>query len=95
MKTLRLPFDAVLACAVLVWATPGTGAAPLPAKPGPATLTRVADVRSLSPDQAMAKVPVRVRGVVTLADPRPPFGAFYLQDNTAGIYVRRPLGPRR
>ena len=35
----------------------------------------------------MTRVPVPLRGVVTLADPRPGVGAFYFQDNTAGIYV--------
>jgi signal transduction histidine kinase/DNA-binding response OmpR family regulator len=87
LRTLRIPFYAVLACGILVCATLASEAVPLPAKPHPATLTTVADVRRLSPDQAMSGVPVRVRGVVTMSGPRPSLGPFYLQDSTAGIYV--------
>jgi len=82
LKAPRLARDAVVACGLLVGLTLAWGEAP-----PPATLTSVANVRSLSPEQAAARVPVRVRGVVTLADPPPRFGAFYLQDSTAGIYV--------
>ena len=82
LKTPRLARDAVLACGLLVRVTLAVGEAP-----PPATLTTVADVRRLSPERAAARVPVRVRGVVTLADPPPRFGAFYFQDSTAGIYV--------
>jgi len=55
------------------------------------TLTRIQDIRQLTPAQAEAGYPVRVRAVVTYYDPRPPNdpsgGDLFIQDSTAGIFV--------
>ncbi|HEY6252997.1 MAG TPA: histidine kinase [Candidatus Angelobacter sp.] len=47
-------------------------------------LTSVDEIRRLTPDQAQLGYPVRVRGVITDDIPRPDF---FVQDETAGIYV--------
>ena len=54
----------------------------------PATLpllTSARQVRDLSPGEAAWEYPVKLRGVVTLADQRT---QLYVQDETAGIYIR-------
>jgi signal transduction histidine kinase len=48
------------------------------------TLTRVDQIRRLSPEEAGKAYPVRIRGVVTMDAPAPDF---FVQDETAGIYV--------
>lgn len=48
------------------------------------TLTRVAELRALSPEDARQRYPVRLRGVVTLVFVR---GAFFLQDDTGGVLL--------
>ncbi|WP_221029424.1 histidine kinase [Actomonas aquatica] len=50
------------------------------------TLRNAADVLALSPERAAAGLPVTVTGVVTAADPAW-HGQFFVQDETAGIYV--------
>jgi len=50
----------------------------------PEILTKVDQVRKLSPEQAAQGYPVRVRGVVTGDVPSPDF---FVQDATAGVYV--------
>jgi signal transduction histidine kinase len=54
-------------------------------------LTSVDQVRRLSPDKAQLGYPVRIRGVITDDIPKPDF---FVQDETAGIYVEgnRALG---
>ena len=52
----------------------------------PAVITNAADVLALSPTQASNKIPVRVRGVVTAAEPGWR-GQFIVQDETGGIFV--------
>jgi signal transduction histidine kinase len=47
-------------------------------------LTSVDQLRRLSPDQAQLGYPVRIRGVITDDIPNPDF---FVQDETAGIYV--------
>jgi signal transduction histidine kinase len=47
-------------------------------------LTSVDQVRRLSPDKAQLGYPVRIRGVITDDIPKPDF---FVQDETAGIYV--------
>ena len=47
-------------------------------------LTSVDQVRRLTPDKAQLGYPVRIRGVITDDMPRPDF---FVQDETAGIYV--------
>jgi signal transduction histidine kinase len=54
-----------------------------PAKALP-TLTRVDQIRRLTPEQASLSYPVLVRGVITMDAPAPDF---FIQDATAGIYV--------
>ena len=49
-------------------------------------LTRVAQIRRLTADQARLGYSVELRGVITYNAPE--WGATFLQDSTAGIYVR-------
>ena len=62
----------------------------LPPKPLP-TLTKAAQVRRLSPEQASLGYPVRVRGVITMDAPAP---QFIVQDATAGIFVEGSVSPK-
>ncbi len=50
-------------------------------------LTAIQDIRSLTPEQAGRKLPVRVRGTVTTLSGYK--DSFFLQDRTAGIAVNR------
>src|SRR5579883_1988185 len=52
------------------------------------TLTRVTQIRHLTPEQAGLGLPVRIRGVITNDVPAPDF---VIQDSSGGIYV---LGDR-
>ena len=63
---------------------------PPAAKPLP-TLTRVDQIRRLSPEQASLRYPVLIRGVITMDAPAPDF---FVQDATAGIYVEGSVSPR-
>src|SRR5438128_12617220 len=49
-------------------------------------LTNAADVLSLSAEEALKGLPVRVRGVVTVAEPLWG-GQFFIQDQTSGVFV--------
>ncbi len=49
-------------------------------------LTHVAQIRKLSPGEAQRRYPIRVRGVLTYYMPE--LGVTFLQDSTAGIYVK-------
>ncbi|HEY2342663.1 MAG TPA: histidine kinase [Chthoniobacteraceae bacterium] len=53
---------------------------------GDPPLTTAAGVRSLPPEAARVRPPVRLRGVVTYSE-QTDFHAVFLQDDTAGIYV--------
>jgi signal transduction histidine kinase len=53
-------------------------------------LTRADQIRRLSPEQAAAGYPVRIRGVITMDAPAPDF---FVQDSTAGIYVEGRVSP--
>src|SRR5262245_22607964 len=64
---------------VLIVATPLV----LWSQPDP-VITRVDEIRRLTPDDAAKGHPVRIRGVVTMDAPAPDF---FVQDSTAGIYV--------
>jgi len=55
------------------------------------TLTHAEDVRHLTPEEAAKGYPVLIRGVVTMDAPAPDF---FVQDNTAGIYVEGNASPR-
>src|SRR5215472_5199588 len=54
----------------------------------PNLLTNAAQVLSLSGERAAQKVPVRVKGVVTAAEPTWG-GKFFVQDETSGVFVGR------
>jgi signal transduction histidine kinase len=47
-------------------------------------LTQAAEVRALTPEQAAAGYPVKLRGVITDAVPKPDL---FVQDKSAGIYI--------
>jgi signal transduction histidine kinase len=53
-------------------------------------LTSVDQVRRLTPDKAQLGYPVRIRGVITDDIPRPDF---FVQDETAGVYVEGSSSP--
>jgi signal transduction histidine kinase len=57
----------------------------------PATFVHVDQIRGLSPEQAASGYPVRIRGVITMDAPAPDF---FVQDETAGIYVEGSVSPR-
>ncbi len=60
---------------------------PLPNKPAQLPLlTTAREIRELPPEHAAWQYPVHLRGVVTLYSPQR--WKFYLQDDTAGIYVQ-------
>ena len=65
----------------------------LPAKKGLPVLTRVDQIRTLSPDEADLGYPVRLRAVVTY------YGGkgweFFINDATGGIYINDPAGDFR
>jgi signal transduction histidine kinase len=63
---------------------------PLSAKSLP-TITHAAQVRRLSPEQALLGYPVLIRGVITMDAPAP---HFIVQDATAGIYVEGSVSPK-
>jgi signal transduction histidine kinase len=69
--------------ALVVALLPGITVAQQAARKLP-TLTRVEQIRKLSPEEAAKGYPVRIRGVVTMDAPAPDF---FVQDGTAGIYV--------
>ena len=56
-----------------------------PQKSGLPLLTRVEQIRNLTPDEANLGYPVRVRGVVTYFNPAE--NDLFIQDSTAGIWV--------
>lgn len=65
-----------------------SSAGPFESTPGPthAPITTVAGVRQLSDRDAADALPVQLEGVVTFCDPI--WHHFYLQDSTAGTYVK-------
>lgn len=73
---LSTPAVCLLLAAIPVLAP---GAEPLP------TLTEVRQILQLSADDIRKGLPVRIEGVVTLADEE--FGLLFVQDGTAGIFV--------
>ena len=52
----------------------------------PAVLRQIGQVRALSSSEAARRVPVRLQGVITYADPGWPH--FFLQDATGAVFVR-------
>ena len=52
---------------------------------GPAPLTSIRGVKSLTPEDAAGRLPVRLRAVVTSVNPD--VGDLFLQDDTGGVYV--------
>jgi len=77
-------------CAAVLWWALAMPAAASTARPESEVLTSAAQVHRLTIEQAAARLPVRVRGVITFIGPGK--GPFYFQDGSAGIYVesRRP-----
>jgi len=59
---------------------------PVAAQPAAALLTTAAEVRALTPEEARSPFRVRLRGVVTVAEPL--LYLWFLQDETAGIYLQ-------
>ncbi|MBO0912754.1 MAG: hypothetical protein J2P13_13265, partial [Acidobacteria bacterium] len=55
-------------------------------------ITRADEIRRLSPEEAAEGYPVRIRGVITMdAAPEPDF---FIQDQTAGVFVEGSASPR-
>src|SRR5882724_13057589 len=92
------PIDMARSCRIvqvriillLVWSIGMAGWAAAQSSPLP-LLTSVDQVRRLTPDKAQLGYPVRIRGVITDDIPRPDF---FVQDETAGIYVEGSRSPR-
>ena len=60
----------------------------IPASAQPQPLTNAAQILSLSPSQAAQRLPVRVKGIVTAAEPGwVGTGKFFMQDETSGVFV--------
>src|SRR6266566_2375902 len=57
-----------------------------PVKTRAELLTNAAQVLSLSAERAAQKIPVRVKGVVTAAEPGWA-GKFFIQDETKGVFI--------
>ena len=77
--------EAILAAAFCASALAQPAIKPLP------TLTRVDQVRRLTPDQASLQYPVRIRGVITMDAPAPDF---FIQDASAGIFAEGSVSSR-
>jgi len=56
----------------------------------PAVLTRIAELKQLSPEEARKRHPVRLRAVVTYSDSV--MAEFFLQDETDGMWIVAPRG---
>jgi len=75
-----------LTCSLALLCAAASAAAQAPAtKPGLPVLTRMEQIRNLTPEKANLGYPVRLRGVVTYYDPKD--NDLFVQDGTAGIYV--------
>jgi signal transduction histidine kinase len=74
---------------LLVWSAPLVAQQVENATPLP-ILTRVEQIRHLTPEEAARGYPVRIRGVLTDDVPAPDF---FIQDQTAGIYVEGSHSP--
>jgi signal transduction histidine kinase len=74
-------------CAVLI-TSPAA-----PAEPANEVLTNASDILALTPERAIGKVPVSIKGVVTVAEPSWQ-GRFFVQDASAGVFVNYTNGNR-
>ena len=70
-----------------------TGERQISAREGGEVLTNAADVISLPAERASLQLKVRVRGIVTAADPSLK-GRFFVQDSTGGVFVNNDNAPR-
>jgi len=71
--------------AAILPAVPARGQERAAKPPNLRTLTRIAQIRRLTPEQAGRGYPVRVRAVVTYYDPQQP--DLFIQDSTEGVWV--------
>lgn len=83
MLPLAVRILVVLATAMALGCTRAHAAEPAPIE----LVTRAAQARALSPSAADSRIPARLRGVVTAAEPEWQ-GKFVLQDESGGIFVR-------
>jgi len=83
MNRLRLPLIVLVAAVCVAAASSVNAQTP---KPPPEELHTAASVRGLSVEEAGRSGPVRLRGVVTFFDEA--LYSRFLQDDTAGIYLR-------
>jgi len=79
-----------LAGAITLFAAPSSYSQPSPAVPTPApnlrTITDLAEVHSLPPEEAKRGYPVHLQAVVTYFEPTNP--DFFIQDKTGGIWIQ-------
>ena len=73
-----------------LWLLAYAGAAAGQSPPPLATLTKVEEIRKMTPEQVNLNYPVRLKGVVTYFDPFSE--SMFLQDATGGIWARHPRG---
>jgi len=76
-----------LATVTLVWLGLALAACVTANADNPKTLTTAAEVRDLPASVAESKIPAKIRGVVTAAEPDW-LGKFVIQDESAGIFVQ-------
>jgi signal transduction histidine kinase len=76
----------LLAAFALAWGPGRAAGAPATADPSLPVLTRIRDIRTLSPEEGARGYPVRVRGTVTYLDEDWPSGLI-VHDGTAGQFV--------
>lgn len=73
-------------CLILLFlASTAAIAAPVVRKAAEQPLTTAAAIRQLTPDEATARRPIKVRGVITFVSQVPPM--FFMQDDTGGVCV--------
>jgi hypothetical protein len=92
----HLPDRWLVVSYLLLAAVPFVGATRAWAHEDDPVLTRIAEVRELSPKKLVRNPPVRLRGMVTYHDPA--WSLLFIQDESAGIFVlrgERDTPPRR
>ena len=75
---------------VAIFFTLRAAAEPTSTPPERAPLTSILQIRDLSPEQAKAGYPVKIRAAVTFT--KPSYATLFVHDGTAGIFVERTPG---
>jgi signal transduction histidine kinase len=76
-----------IALVALVFSQNASAAELNPSPPESAPLTSIQQIRNLSPEQARAGLPVKIRAVATFS--RPAYATLFIHDGTGGIFVEQ------